>query len=58
VHTREPSEARAEEPTARAIADLVAATADAVPDTFNECKVVKKGKAAVAHQDPKYRKLQ
>jgi hypothetical protein len=32
--------------------------ADAVPDTVKDGKVVKKGKAAVAHQDPKYRKLQ
>jgi hypothetical protein len=126
VHTREPSEARAEEPAARAIADLVAAptvTGPAGPeaarilalqrvagntavqrmlahgvlprpparrlsrdtpagaageagaaaaaaiadwtavvpdaqDTVSQGKVVKKGKAAVAHQDPKYRKLQ
>ncbi len=32
--------------------------ADAVPDTVTDGKVVKKGKGAVAHQDPKYRKLQ
>jgi hypothetical protein len=32
--------------------------ADAVPDTVSNGKVVKKGKAAVAHQDAKYRKLQ
>jgi hypothetical protein len=32
--------------------------ADAVPDTVTNGKVVKKGKAAVAHQDAKYRKLQ
>ena len=34
------------------------AAADAVPDTVKNGTVVKKGKAAVAHQDPKYRKLQ
>jgi hypothetical protein len=32
--------------------------ADAVPETVTNGKVVKKGKAAVAHQDAKYRKLQ
>jgi hypothetical protein len=32
--------------------------ADAVADTVTGGKVIKKGKAAVAHQDPKYRKLQ
>lgn len=32
--------------------------ADAVADTVKDGKVIKKGKAAVAHQDPKYRKLQ
>jgi hypothetical protein len=32
--------------------------ADAVPDTVNKGKVGKKGKAAVAHQDSMYRKLQ
>jgi hypothetical protein len=32
--------------------------ADAVDDTVKNGKVIKKGKAAVAHQDPKYRKLQ
>jgi hypothetical protein len=31
--------------------------AEAVPDTIKDGKVVKRGKAAVAHQDPKYRKL-
>lgn len=34
------------------------AAADAVADTVKDGKVVKKGKAAVAHQDPKYRTLQ
>jgi hypothetical protein len=84
VHSREPSETRAEEPAARAMTNLVALwgpeqqlaadkpendayyvetahevlAADAVSETVTNGKVVKKGKAAVAHQDAKYRKLQ
>jgi hypothetical protein len=68
VHTREPSEGRAEQQLStdklESDAYYVETTvpevkaADAVPDTISQGKVVKQGKAAVIHQEPKYRKLQ